>query len=106
VRSGKILLAPVNGSGPNEVPNELIHDWIGAAFCPDTTIEKAFATMDEHACCKDFYKPTVIDSKLFSRDGTESSFSMRWLKKALFITAVMDADRRTLSQLANLTPAR
>ena len=48
--------------------------------------------MDEYACYKDFYKPTVIDSKLLSRDGRESTFSMRWLKKALFVTAVMDAD--------------
>ena len=48
--------------------------------------------MDEYACYKDFYKPTVIGSKLLSHDGSESSFSMRWLKKALFVTTVMDAD--------------
>jgi hypothetical protein len=92
VRSGEILVAPVNGSGRDEVPKGLVHDWIGAAFFPDTTIEKVFATMDEYACYKDFYKPTVIDSKLLSRDGAESRFSMRWLKKAFFVTAVMDAD--------------
>ena len=92
VRSGKIVVAPVNGSGRNEVPNGLVHDWIGAAFFPDSTIEKVFAIMDEYACYKDFYKPTIIDSKLLSRDGRESTFSMRWLKKALFVTAVMDAD--------------
>jgi hypothetical protein len=92
VRGGKILVAPVNGSGRTDVANGLIHDWIGAAFFADTTIEKVFATMDEYACYKDFYKPTVIDSTLLWRDGAESSFSMRWLKKALFVTAVMDAD--------------
>ena len=48
--------------------------------------------MDEYGSYKDFYKPTVIDSKLLSRDSTETSFSMRWLKKALLVTAVMDAD--------------
>ena len=82
VRSGEILVAPVNGSGRTGVPSGLIHDWIGAAFFPDTTIAKVFATMDDYACYKDFYKPTVIDSKLLSRDGLESSFSMRWQKQA------------------------
>ena len=92
VRSGKILVAPVNGSGRSDVPNGLIHDWVGAAFVPDTTIDKVFAIMDQYGCYKDFYKPTVIDSKLLSRDSTESNFSMRWLKKALFVITVMDAD--------------
>ena len=92
VRGGKIVVAPVNRSGRTEVPNGLIHDWIGAAFFPDTTIEKVFATMDEYDCYKEFYKPTVIGSKLLLRDGTESSFSMRWLRKSLFVTAVIDAD--------------
>jgi hypothetical protein len=92
VRKGEILVAPVNGNGRTDVPNGLIHDWIGAAFFPETTIEKVFDTTDEYACYKDYYQPLVIDSKLLSREGAESSFSMRWLKKALFVTAVMDAD--------------
>ena len=92
VRNGEILVAPVNGSGRTDVPNGLIHDWIGSAFFPGTTMEKVFDTMDEYACYKDFYQPAVIDSKLLSREDSESSFSMRLLKKALFVTAVMDAD--------------
>src|SRR5262245_11824897 len=32
VRNGEILVMPVNGSGQTEVPNGLVHDWIGAAF--------------------------------------------------------------------------
>jgi hypothetical protein len=94
VKSGEILVLPVNGSGRSEVSNGLIHDWIGAAFFPDATIEKVFSTMEQYNCYKDFYAPTVIGSRLISRDGSESSFSMRWLKKALFVTTVMDADYR------------
>jgi len=92
VRNGEILVAAMNDSRRTEVPNGLIHDWIGAAFFPDTTIEKLFATMEEYSCYKEFYKPMVIDSKLISRDSMQSSFSMRWLRKALWVTAVMDAD--------------
>jgi len=92
VRSGEILVAPVSGSGRINVPNGLIHDWIGAAFFPDATIAKVFSTMDEYGCYKDFYAPTVIDSRLLWRNGTESSFSMRWRQKALFVVTVMDGD--------------
>jgi hypothetical protein len=92
VRSGEILVAPVNGSGQTNVPNGLIHDWIGAAFFPDATIEKVFSTADEYACYKDFYAPMIIDSRLLWRDGEESSFSLRWMKKALFVITVMDGD--------------
>jgi hypothetical protein len=34
----------------------------------------------------------VIDSRLLWRDGRESSFSMCWMKKALSVITVMDAD--------------
>jgi hypothetical protein len=94
VRSGEILVAPGKGSGRTEVPYGLIHDWIGAAFFPYTTIEKVFTTMDQYACYKDFYKPMVVDSKFLSRNGSEITFSMRWLRKALWVTMVMDADYR------------
>lgn len=92
VRNGEILVAPMNGTGRIDVPNGLIHDWIGAAFFPNTTIDQVFDTTTEYSCYKDFYTPMVIDSRLLSRDGHESTFTMRWLKKALFVTAVMDAD--------------
>src|SRR5262249_21958607 len=45
-----------------------------------------------YACYKDFYKPMVIDARLLSRDEGEINFSMRWLKKALWVTAVIEAD--------------
>jgi hypothetical protein len=92
VRGGEIVVAPVSGGGRTEVPDGLIHDWIGVAFFPHTTIEKVFATTEEYACYKDFYAPMIVDSRLLWRDGSESNFSMRWLKKALFVTTVMDAD--------------
>src|SRR5215831_4703990 len=92
VRNGEILVAPANGSGRTDVPNGLIHDWIGAALFPEATIEKVFSTMNEYGCYKDFYAPMVIDSRLLWRDGRESSFSMRWMKKALLVITVMDGD--------------
>src|SRR5262249_5813052 len=44
VRSGEILVRPGKESGRAEVPNGVIHDWMAAAFFPDMTIEKVFAT--------------------------------------------------------------
>jgi len=92
VRKGEILVVPMNGTGRTDVPNGLIHDWMGAAFIPETTIDNVFATTDQYSCYKDFYKPLVIDSRALSHENGETAFTMRWLKKALFVTAVMDAD--------------
>ena len=103
LRNGEILVSPVNGNGRTDVPDGLIHDWIGAAFFPNTTIDKVFDTTEEYACYKDFYQPMVIDSKLLARSATESSFSMRWLKKALFVTSVMDADYKATYAVRNET---
>ena len=33
VRGGQIVAQFWSGHGPAEVPNSLIHDWIGASFC-------------------------------------------------------------------------
>ncbi len=95
VRNGEILTAPANGNGRIDVPDGLIHDWIGAAFFPGTTMDQVFATTGEYACYKDFYRPMVIESRLLAREGGESSFSMRWIKKALFVTTVVDADYKS-----------
>src|SRR5262249_53065270 len=91
VRNGEILVTPVNG-GATEGGKGLVHDLVGGALFSRGGIRKVFATIEPNACYKEFYKPMVIDSKLLSREDTEINFSMRWFKKALWITAVMEAD--------------
>lgn len=84
VRSGEILVAPASEHSPIRVPNGLIHDWIGAAFFPDASLEDIFAIVRDYAQYKEFYKPLVIDSQSLGADGPDYRFSLLMLNKSLF----------------------
>ena len=38
VRAGQVVAQFWSGKGPAKVPDGLIHDWIGTAFVPGTTV--------------------------------------------------------------------
>jgi len=80
-----------SGQGPVKVPKGLIHDWIAAAFIPDSNIQEIVAVIQEYDNHKNTYKPEVIDSKLISRDDKDFQVYLRLLKKKI-ITVVLDTD--------------
>ncbi len=91
VSKGEIAAQLWSGQGPVEVPNGLIHDWIGAVFVPQTTVEATLALVQDYDNHKNIYKPEVMDSKLLSHDGNNFQIFLRLLKKKI-ITVVLDTD--------------
>ena len=91
VGRGQVVAQFWSGRGPVKVPNGLIHDWVAAAFIPDSAIQEIFAVIQEYDNHKNIYKPDVIDSKLISRDGNDFKIYLRLLKKKI-ITVVLDTD--------------
>jgi hypothetical protein len=91
VRQGKIVAQLWAGEVPVKVPNGLIHDWIGAVFVPEASVEQALALVQNYDNHKNVYEPEVIDSKLISRDGNDYRIFLRLLKKKV-ITVVLDTD--------------
>ena len=91
VREGQIVAQFVPGRGPVEVPSGLIHDWIGAAFIPDTTIGQTLALVQNYDEHKNIYQPEVIASKLISHHGNDFQIYLRLLKKKI-VTVVLDTD--------------
>ncbi len=71
------------------MPNGLIHDWIGAALIPNTTIEDTLALIQDYDNHKNIYKPEVIDSRLISHHANNFQIYLRLLKKKI-ITVVLD----------------
>ena len=90
VRHGEILISPAREAGPQKVHDGLIHDWIGAIFIPDVRLNDAFAVLHDYNRYKDFYQPTVIESKLLGRTGEQYEFSMLGLKRVLFEKIVLE----------------
>jgi hypothetical protein len=91
VRDGKALAEPVAGKGDVEVPDGLIHDWVGAVFIPGATLDKALALVQNYDNHKNIYKPEVVDSKLLSRNGDDYQVFLRLLKKKV-LTVVLNTN--------------
>jgi hypothetical protein len=91
VRRKQIVAQFWSGRGPLKVPSGLIHDWIAAAFIPDSTIPGIFAVIQDYDNHKNIYKPEVIDSRLIRCEGNDFQIYLRLLKKKI-ITVVLDTD--------------
>jgi hypothetical protein len=91
VRNGKVVAQFWAGRGPVKVPDGLIHDWIGAAFIPGSTIEETLALIQDYDNHKTVYTPEVIASKIISHRGNDFQIYLRLLKKKI-MTVVLDTD--------------
>ena len=89
VQHGEVVVAPAAGAGTQTVPNGLIHDWVGAAFIPNATIESLLAVLHDYNRYKEIYKPVVTDSPLIDAGGADQEFSMIWQHHAMFVNAAV-----------------
>lgn len=89
VRAGEVVAEPWSGDGDIEIPDGLIHDWIGAAFIPGVTLEKTLQLVENYNNHKRIYKPEVIDSRILAEKGNDYQVYMRLLKKKV-VTVVLD----------------
>ena len=89
VGKGEVPAQLWSGELPVRVPSGLIHDWIGAAAIPTTTIEKTLGLVQDYDNHKNIYKPEVMDSRLISHHGNEFKIFLRLVKKKI-ITVVLD----------------
>src|SRR5579859_5258195 len=88
VRRGDVVAQFWSGHGPVKVPSGLIHDWIAAAFIPDSRIRKILAVIQDYDNHKNIYQPEVIESRLIRRNGNDFQIYLRLLKKKI-ITVVL-----------------
>jgi hypothetical protein len=92
VRSGQIVVAPATDHNPEKVPGGLIHHWIGAMFLPGLKLDEVLKVTRDYDHYKEYYQPSVIESKTTARDGLNDQFSMRIMNKAFFVKTALDAD--------------
>jgi len=91
VRQGNTVAQLWAGDGPVKIPNGLIHDWVGAAFASQVSVEQVLALVQNYDNHKNIYKPEVMDSRLISREENDFKIFLRLLKKKI-ITVVLDTD--------------
>lgn len=94
VRAGEFVVSPA-GPNPRKIPGGLIHHWIGAMFLPNLTIDQILTVTRDYDRYKEYYRPSVVDSKTIVRGDTGDQFSMRLMNKAFFLKTALDANYNT-----------
>jgi hypothetical protein len=92
VRAGQIVVSPVGPQNPKKVPSGLIHDWMGAAFIADVTLQDVLQVARDYERYKEIYLPTVINSSVIDTGETKDRFSMLLIHKSSFLKTALDAD--------------
>lgn len=92
VRSGQIIVSPVGRQTPKRVPEGLIHDWVGAVFIPDVTLQDVLRVVRDYPRYKELYQPTVADSKILPSDQSKDCFSMLLVDRSLVGKTALDTE--------------
>ena len=95
VRNGEILVSSVGKENPKPVASGLIHDWVGAIFFPNASIKDILSAARDYGNYKEYYKPTVVDSKLLGSYGPCEKYSMRVVNKEVVAETALDMDYET-----------
>jgi hypothetical protein len=92
VRDGEALVEPIRGQGPSKVPHGMIHDWIGAIFLPKVQLDDVLRILSDYGHYADFYKPTIVQSKLLESSGDDEKVHLLLMQKAFSVTAAVETD--------------
>ena len=86
-----------------DVPDGLIHHWLGTVFVPHATAAEAVTLLQDYDRHADLYAPAVARSQLLSHQGDEFRFSLRFVMTKV-ITVVIDGEHQ--ARFAWLGPNR
>jgi hypothetical protein len=94
-----------DGGRDIEIPDGIVHHWLGTVFVPGATVDKALALLqayDRHAA---IYKPAIARSRLIGRDGDTFRFFLRFYAKKV-ITVVLNSEHEGRFTREDATRAR
>ena len=78
-----------------DVPDGMIHHWIGTAFVAGASIDQALGVLQNYDAHQRIYAPAVAASKLQSREGDRFKFFLRFVMKKV-ITVVVNSDHEAV----------
>jgi hypothetical protein len=92
-RTGLVVESLTTREGGREidVPDGLVHHWVGTTFVPGATIEQAVKLLTDYDTHAQIYQPRIARSRLIARNGDAYRFSLRFVMKKV-ITVVVNSD--------------
>ena len=94
LRSGTLLIEKLETrqqGRPIDIPGGLVHHWLGVAFLPGVSIDRAIALLQDYDRHASIYAPRVARSVLRSHEGDTYRFHLRFFMKKV-ITVVVDSE--------------
>jgi hypothetical protein len=88
----------------SNIPGAMIHDWTGITFVPGVTLQQTLAALQDYDRDADYYRPTVLRSKLLAREGNSFHVFLR-LKETHVLTVVLDTEYEILYLVIDSTHA-
>ena len=92
--NGEVLVEKLETRGlglGSEVPDGMVHHWIGVIFIPGVTLGQVVPIMQDYDRRAELYKPEVTASHLISHQGNDYRFFLRLYQKR-FTTAVFNTE--------------
>jgi len=86
-------LTTKDGRRDIDVPDGMIHHWIGTAFVAGATIDQALTVLQSYDRHQQIYAPTVAASKLLAHEGDRYRFFLRFVMKKV-ITVVVNSEHQ------------
>ena len=94
LRRGELVIEPLETRDRGreiDVPDGLVHHWVGIVFVPGATVDRAVALLQDYNRHAEIYKPTVARSRLLSRSGETFRVQLRFMMKKV-ITVVTNTE--------------
>jgi hypothetical protein len=92
LRNGQLVVSPGDPHVPLAVTSGLIHDWIGAAFIPNVTLQEVLATVRDYDRYQEFFRPSVMNPKLITAGESRDSFSMILMNRSVVSKTALETE--------------
>jgi hypothetical protein len=87
LREGEILVHSF--AAGLDIPGGMIHDWLGIAFIPNTTLDETLAQIENYNAYARIYSPEVARAKIVKELNADFTVSL-WLENKSLVTQVFD----------------
>ena len=106
LRAGQLVLSRLETKSAGrkiDVPDGLIHHWLGLVFVPGATVDRAVALLQDYDRHAAVYTPNVARSRLIARDGDTFKVYLRFYTKNV-LTVVVNSEHE--ARFMRPTPRR
>lgn len=91
LRQGELLIERLRtrvAGNEIDVPDGLIHHWVGLVFVKGVTVDQALALLQDYDRHAQIYQPAITQSSLLARDGNVSRVYLRFYMKKVIAVVV------------------